>query len=57
MYVSRGVRDDIEEEDVQEAYFRYMEENPMAGLLGDEDDMNMEYDEDGNVIVPNVKKV
>ena len=35
-FISRGVRDDIEQEDVEEAYYRYMEENPMVGVIADE---------------------
>jgi len=31
-----------------------MEENPTAGLINDEDD-NIEYDEDGNAIIPDKK--
>lgn len=27
----KGVRDDIDEEDDEESYYRYMEENPNAG--------------------------
>ena len=27
----KGVRQDIDEEDVEESYYRYMEENPNAG--------------------------
>ena len=50
----RGHRDDIDKEDDQESYFRYMEENPTAGLINDEDD-NIEYDEDGNAIIPDKK--
>ena len=50
----RGKRDDIDEEDDQESYFRYMEENPTAGLINDDDD-NIEYDEDGNAIIPDKK--
>ena len=46
----RGVRDDIDQEDDEESYYRYLEENPNAGLIGDEDDLNIEYDEEGNVI-------
>ena len=54
----RGVRDDIEEEDVEEAYYRYMEENPMAGVLQDEqEDLMVEYDNDGNVIYLKKEKV
>ena len=51
----RGVRDDIEEEDVEEAYYRYMEENPMAGVIQDDDDEFLEYDADGNPILPDRK--
>ena len=50
----RGIRDDIEGEDVQEAFFRYMEENPMAGVILDEDEI-VEYDADGNAIIPDRK--
>lgn len=52
-----GVRDDLEEEDVEESYYRYMEENPNAGLAPVEDDNpEIEYDEDGNPIPPEKKK-
>jgi len=50
----RGKRGDIDEEDDQESYFRYMEENPMAGVVVDDDD-DIEYDEDGNAIIPEKK--
>ena len=50
----RGIRDDIESEDVQEAFFRYMEENPMAGVIIEDDEI-VEYDEDGNAIIPEKK--
>lgn len=46
----KEIRDDIEQEDVQESFFRYMEENPNAGVIHDEDD-DVEYDEDGNPIL------
>ncbi|KAL3831435.1 hypothetical protein ACJMK2_023186 [Sinanodonta woodiana] len=46
----KGQRDDIEEEDDQESYFRYMEENPMAGVIQDDDELEIEYDNDGNPI-------
>ncbi|XP_071102473.1 ATP-dependent RNA helicase DDX42-like [Haliotis cracherodii] len=52
----KGVRDDIDQEDEMESYFRYMEENPMAGVIVDEDD-GIEYDEDGNVILPERNKI
>lgn len=50
---SKGIRDDIEEEDDEESYYRYMEENPTAGLQQqNESDGELEYDEDGNPIAP-----
>ncbi len=56
MTFCRGIRDDLENEDDEESYYRYMEENPMAGVI-DDDDMDIEYDEDGNAIIPEYKKV
>ena len=50
----KGKRDDIDLEDDQESYFRYMEENPTAGLLNEDED-NIEYDEEGNAIIPERK--
>lgn len=53
-----GIRNDLEEEDDEESYYRYMEENPNAGLTPVEDDMpEIEYDEDGNPIPPDRKKI
>ncbi|XP_022916705.2 ATP-dependent RNA helicase DDX42 [Onthophagus taurus] len=53
-----GVRNDLEEEDDEESYYRYMEENPNAGLLPvDDDNLDIEYDEDGNPIPPEKKKI
>ena len=52
-HVYRGVRDDIEEEDELESYMRYMEENPNAGVVDDEE--WIEYDADGNPIMPDKK--
>ncbi|KAI8118722.1 ATP-dependent RNA helicase DDX42 [Lucilia cuprina] len=49
---SKGVRGDIDEEDDEESYYRYMEENPQAGLRDDGSDVEIEYDEDGNPIAP-----
>ncbi|KAK1158962.1 ATP-dependent RNA helicase DDX42-like [Acipenser oxyrinchus oxyrinchus] len=49
---TKGIRDDIEEEDDHEAYFRYMSENPMAGVIADEEEDSIEYDSDGNPIAP-----
>ncbi|KAG7220615.1 hypothetical protein INR49_017869, partial [Caranx melampygus] len=54
---AKGIRDDIEEEDEQEAYFRYMAENPTAGLTQEEEDENIDYDSDGNPIASTTKKV
>ncbi|XP_075703074.1 ATP-dependent RNA helicase DDX42 [Rhinoderma darwinii] len=54
---ARGIRDDIEEEDDQEAYFRYMAENPTAGLQPEEEEDNLEYDSDGNPIAPTTKRI
>lgn len=53
----KGIRDDIDGEDVEESYYRYMEENPMAGVQNEDEDDDMEYDEDGNPIVQIKKKV
>ncbi|CAL8274539.1 unnamed protein product [Lota lota] len=53
----KGIRDDIEEEDEQEAYFRYMAENPTAGLTLEDEDDNIDYDSDGNPIAPTTKKI
>lgn len=55
---SSGFRNDLEEEDNEESYYRYMEENPQAGLQPVEDDHpEVEYDEDGNPIAPDKKKI
>lgn len=53
---TKGIRDDIEEEDDQEAYFRYMAENPTAGVIQEEEEDNLEYDSDGNPIAV-IKKI
>ncbi|XP_028311677.1 ATP-dependent RNA helicase DDX42 isoform X2 [Gouania willdenowi] len=55
--LAKGIRDDIEEEDEQEAYFRYMAENPTAGLTQEDDDEIVDYDSDGNPIPPTTKKI
>lgn len=52
----KGIRDDIEEEDMEESYYRYMEENPLAGVQNDDSDQEIEYDEDGNPIAPKKNK-
>ena len=51
------MRADIEEEDVEEAYYRYMEENPMAGVINDDDEDPISYDADGNPIMPDKKVI
>nr|CAI5824222.1 unnamed protein product [Callosobruchus analis] len=52
-----GIRNDLEEEDNEESYYRYMEENPNAGVLPtDSDYPDIEYDSDGNPIPPEKKK-
>ncbi|XP_029013762.1 ATP-dependent RNA helicase DDX42 [Betta splendens] len=55
--IDKGIRDDIEEEDEQEAYFRYMAENPTAGLTQEEEEENVDYDSDGNPIASTTKKI
>lgn len=42
---------------LQEAYFRYMAENPTAGLTQEEEDENIDYDSDGNPIASIAKKI
>lgn len=49
---TKGVRGDIDDEDDEESYYRYMEENPNAGLVDEGSDNEIEYDEDGNPIAP-----
>ncbi|XP_078280756.1 ATP-dependent RNA helicase DDX42 isoform X2 [Rhinoraja longicauda] len=53
---SKGIRDDIEEEDDHEAYFRYMAENPNAGVVQEEED-DIDYDSDGNPVPPQKKVI
>ena len=49
----KGIRDDIEEADDEESYYKWLEENPNAGRINvDEDGIEIEYDDDGNPIVP-----
>lgn len=50
----KNFRDDIEEEDDEESYYRYVEEHPQI-ILDEEEDL--EYDEDGNAIIPESRKV
>ncbi|XP_059477026.1 ATP-dependent RNA helicase DDX42 [Neocloeon triangulifer] len=53
----KGVRTDIDNEDNEESYYRYMEENPNAGLQHEDSDAEVEYDEDGNPIAPPKSKI
>ncbi|XP_052901438.1 ATP-dependent RNA helicase DDX42 isoform X2 [Anopheles moucheti] len=48
----KGTRGDIDDEDDEESYYRYMQENPHAGLLDEGSDVELEYDEDGNPMPP-----
>uniref|UniRef100_A0A182HML2 Uncharacterized protein n=1 Tax=Anopheles arabiensis TaxID=7173 RepID=A0A182HML2_ANOAR len=48
----KGTRGDIDDEDDEESYYRYMQENPHAGLIDEGSDAEMDYDEDGNPVPP-----
>ncbi|GAU96447.1 hypothetical protein RvY_07892 [Ramazzottius varieornatus] len=53
----KAYRADIEEDDAEESYYRFMAENPNHGLAPGEDDLPpLEYDEDGNPIAPERSK-
>ncbi|CAI8017258.1 ATP-dependent RNA helicase DDX42 [Geodia barretti] len=52
----RAVRDDIEEEDDQETYFKAMANAPIVVAEGDED-IELDYDSDGYPIIPDRAKV
>jgi len=54
----KGVRDDIDNEDDEESYYRWLEENPTAGTTKEDsgDEVELEYDADGNPIAPVVSK-
>uniref|UniRef100_H2YEB3 Uncharacterized protein n=1 Tax=Ciona savignyi TaxID=51511 RepID=H2YEB3_CIOSA len=56
----RGVRDDLEELDSEELYYKYMVDNPNAGKMFLDEDEPVEYDEEGNPIpvqTPNKKLI
>lgn len=56
----KGKRADLDEEDDQESYFRWLEENPNAGVIqadNDNEEQDIDYDEDGNIIVPEKSKI
>ena len=57
--VEKGTREDLEKADEQEEFFKWMEENPNAGVALNENDEDeeLEYDHDGNIIVPDKNKV
>lgn len=56
MVVFRVKRQDIEEEDDQESYFNYIKNAPVQAYP-DDDEVEIEYDSDGNPIVPERSKV
>lgn len=53
---NKGVRADIDDMDDEESYYKYLEDNPMAGLGEDNSGDELEYDEDGNPIAPPKKR-
>lgn len=57
-YISsiRVQRQDIEEEDDQESYFNYIKNAPVQAYP-DDDEVEIDYDSDGNPIVPEKSKV
>lgn len=52
----KGIRDDIEGEDDEETYYRYVAENPNFGKDEESDNEDLEYDQDGNPIAPKKSK-
>lgn len=48
---AKGVRADVDDMDDEESYYKYMEDNPMAGVVEENSGDEFEYDEDGNPIV------
>lgn len=53
---NKGVRTDIDDLDAEESYYKYMEENPNAGVIDENSGDELEYDEDGNPIAPAKKR-
>lgn len=53
---NKGVRADIDDLDDEESYYKYMEDNPMAGVNEENSGDELEYDEDGNPIAPSKKR-
>ena len=54
MHVRRGIRDDIEQEDDQESYFKAVANTI---IVGDDADDEWDYDDEGNPIPPERSKV
>lgn len=42
---------------IQESYYRCVKENQLTGMTVDNDDLEIEYDEDGNPIAPQKSKL
>lgn len=55
MLLCRSRRDDIEDEDDQESFFRVMKDVPLEAYP--DDDEEIDYDSDGNPIAPPRSKV
>lgn len=53
---NKGTRADIDDMDDEESYYKYMEENPTAGLIDEGEDDELDYDSDGNPIPPPKKR-
>lgn len=54
--IDKGVRVDIDDMDDEESYYKYMEDNPNAGVADDISGDELEYDEDGNPLAPARKR-
>ncbi|KAK2726047.1 hypothetical protein QYM36_000491 [Artemia franciscana] len=52
----KGILDDIEMEDAKESYYKYMAENPTLSSADDTSDTEIEYDAEGNPIIPTKSK-
>lgn len=53
----KGIRDDLEELDSDELYYKYVKDNPNAGKMFLDEEEEVEYDDDGNKIIPNKKLI
>jgi len=59
-FSAKGTREDIEAEDNEESFYRWLEENPNAGVVNageNDEDQEIDYDDDGNIIVPEKSKI